>query len=213
MRESTGYMELVGTWVRSAIQSASWSDHPWPHLIVGDLFPDKVFSEMLNHLPHPSRMEQFKQHRQFLWLVKYGEYQALADPFWQTFRDVVLPELRGAVEEKFGCRGVKIGAEIVRDTPGYSLGPHTDDPDKLITGVIYLPRTQSEYKLGAGTQLWSGPPDPAGKGHDFGEPYKFHNTVSFFPNSALMFTRTDTSFHAVGLVTEERWSLAFDIFK
>ncbi|MGH8910531.1 MAG: hypothetical protein ACRD0K_29565, partial [Egibacteraceae bacterium] len=87
---------------------------------------------------------------------------------------------------------------LVSDHGGYALGPHTDSPSKVLNVLFYLPADESTMHAGtslyepieAGRTCPGGPHYPAA---DFREVKR----VPFKPNSALIFAKSDTSFHGV----------------
>ena len=202
---------MFGT-VLKRIYDAEVTAQPWPHIVVTKIFTDDVYDVILASLPKKHDMETFNAHRSFYWLVKDGEPVNGVDLFWQMLRAELFDNLAACLEAKFGIYGRSIGAELIHDVPGYSIGPHTDTTDKAITGLFYLPDT-GKY-VDQGTVLYQcDTPDPRGKGHKFSDEYKPVTVVPYAPNTALFFPRTDMSFHGVKRTPVERWILAFDVFR
>jgi len=202
-----------------AIRNAEVLDDPWPHLIVNDLFPNSFYLLMVNKLPPTSAWKAFNQFRSFYWL-EYSEgdrpngihTRPPVDGFWDEFREALFDSLWMELENRLDVVGTSIGAQLMHDRPGYQIGPHTDTSNKLVTGLLYLPKTGSDAKQG--TVLCKGRvPDPSGKGHKPGPDYAPVKTVPYVPNSALFFMRTDVSYHCVKPSPVERWLLAFDVFR
>lgn len=201
--------------LRDRIQAADIVLEPWPHLPVSDIFPPDFYYHMLLNLPTSDKMEILGRGtptRLMYWLVKNGEVApSPLNQFWSEFRNLVVPELKLIIEEKFSVQSDGIDCEVIHDYPTYYIGPHTDTPRKLVTGIFYLPMTDVNAKHG--TELYScAEPDPAGRGHRFSDEYKYVKTIPYVPNTALFFRRTDISFHAVTATPVERWLLIFDLF-
>lgn len=207
---------LVVAAVEAAVAHARRGEQPWPHYRMDDVFPEEYYQLIRANLPAHRDMEPLSRkttNRLLYWLKHKNDpiISSLA-PFWQDFCLLFEP-LRAALETRVGKPGVKIGAEVVYDMVGYSLGPHTDKYDKLITCLFYLPDPK-DFRVADCTLLFHGrEPDPRGKGHPFSSDYKPIIQVPFQPNCGLFFERTDISFHGVLPTRAPRWSLAFDVFK
>ena len=109
--------------------------------------------------------------------------------------------------------GVVPDALLIRDRGNYSLGPHTDHPLRLVVLIIYLPLTDAEPHLG--TSIYVPKEDGftcAGGPHY--EHQMFHRafTAPYKPNSALVFVKTDNSFHGVEPVAEGEERTLFHFF-
>jgi hypothetical protein len=81
---------------------------------------------------------------------------------------------------------------------GYSLGPHSDSPHKLITILFYLPKDNKNTELG--TSIYT-PRDiqfecTGGPHYRFSD-FELLKTAPFIPNSLFGFVKTDNSFHGV----------------
>lgn len=199
--------------VRDAISNAKFFYDPWPHLCVPNIFPKDTYETILANLPSTDDEAELiaNGNRQLFWIIKYGEPVQSVSDFWKEFRKM-LPYWQLELEIKFSVKGKNIGCEILHDFTTYYIGPHTDTPNKLITGLIYLPRTEADAKCG--TELYyCADPDPGGKGHRFSNHFATVKTIPYLPNTALFFKRTDMSYHGVRPSLAERWVLAFDIFK
>jgi hypothetical protein len=202
---------MFGT-VLKRIYDAEVTAQPWPHIVVTQVFTDEVYDAILANLPAKYDMETFNAHRSFYWLIKNGSPLNDVALFWQVMRAELFDNLCACLEAKFGLRGGSIGAELIHDVPGYSIGPHTDTTDKAITGLFYLPDT-AKY-VDQGTILYQcDSPDPHGRGHRLSDAFRPVAVVPYAPNTALFFPRTDMSFHGVKRTPVERWILAFDVFR
>jgi hypothetical protein len=202
----------------SKIAAAPLASVPWRHLNVASVFPDDFYREMLRHLPSVSSMRRLSwatPNRHLLGIHGVRFHRADSPPvpaFWRGFARKFFPSLRCTLETTFGVRGRKEAGALVYDTPGYSLVPHTDTPDRLITAVFYLPA--DDASADQGTILMRGrEPDPEGMGHAFDDRFDPVKVVPCAPNSALFFERSDWSYHAVGETHTPRWSMSFDVFR
>lgn len=191
-------------------------DTPWPHKIITGMLAPVDYHAVIQHLPPLVEMRPLGKSttRYLYWLVEDGVVSPDLPPFWYAFVKFPLQALRISIETLFGVKGSYIGAELVYDKPGYSLGPHTDRPERLITTVTYLHQVGPKLSQQLGTVLYSNPtPDPLGKGHKLTSDFVKAKVIPYAPNTALCFERTDNSYHGVEPIPTERWSLAIDIFK
>lgn len=93
---------------------------------------------------------------------------------------------------------------ITRDRTGFSIGPHTDTDQKILTLLFYLPKDDKQKHLGTSIYVHK---DPAFKGVG-GSHYKFDEfnkvrSVPFLPNSVFCFIKTDQSFHGIDLIEDQ----------
>jgi hypothetical protein len=87
---------------------------------------------------------------------------------------------------------------LSRDYPPYAIGPHTDIPKRLASMILYLAPKQAPAEWG--TSLFV--PKKPGFTCSRGQHYDFANfipssTVAFRANRALLFARSDRSFHGL----------------
>lgn len=87
---------------------------------------------------------------------------------------------------------------FMQDQGDYKIGPHTDHPQRVVTMLIYLPRTDEHTEWG--TSLYA-PKDRnfrcnGGPHHDFDD-YDRLYTAEYRPNTAVCFLKTSFSFHGV----------------
>lgn len=210
------FTDEVKDHVRKQIRNMYIDQTPWEHAVVTNLFPHDLYQYMLSNFPFVYHMEKLSRHssnRYIYWLEKYGKSVDELSEFWYLFKYHMWPVFVEELSSKFNIAPDYTGGELVYDVPGYELGPHTDAPDRLLTGVMYLP-PKTGFEL-YGTCLIKGDkPDPAGRGHRWSEgDFQTFKTVPYSPNSGLFFKRTNWSYHAVMKTPIERYSLSFDMFK
>jgi hypothetical protein len=125
----------------------------------------------------------------------------------KRFRDLIVNKFRGGIRERFPG-GVHLATEVevrfVRDFTAYSIEPHTDLPEKLVSLLFYLPRDERLRHLG--TSLYV-PKDPALRcdgtvRHAFAQ-FKKVFTAGFVPNAMLGFLKSDRAFHGVEQIRDE----------
>jgi len=93
---------------------------------------------------------------------------------------------------------------ITRDTTGFSIGPHTDTDQKVLTLLYYLPKDLSQVHLGTSIYVARDPNfKGAGGVHYTTDGFKKVFTAPFEPNSLFCFMKTDQSFHGVEMIENE----------
>lgn len=171
------------------MQIAEWEKQPFPHVMGQGAFPDDVYAAMLANVP--TEFERQYEHR----YVAKG-----LGPFWQEL-------LSGYIN------GRRHRAWIVKDLPGYEIGPHTDSKKDLQTLIFYL--TDKAYPNG-GTSVF------IPKNKDFTcNGQKWHafkdfeelKQAKYVPNGYYGHMRTDNSFHGVYPVSFERLSLQITLYE
>jgi hypothetical protein len=116
-------------------------------------------------------------------------------------------------KETFGQKNFQysIRSSLVKDLKKYKLGVHTDTVNKLLTFLFYIPKNNSHSNLG--TTLYK--PKKEASIH-IGEKGNYHasltetennfnavTTLPFIPNSLLLFSRSNQSFHGVEEINSE----------
>jgi hypothetical protein len=202
----------------ATLREAPIIDDPFPYVIVHDLFPADVYRGMVANFPPKEQMRNMMKHypNRYLLFLKnddgfYGGAGQLS-AFWTEFRDVQLKELRGAVEEKFNVKADTTGAILMRDIPGYRIGPHTDCGERIVTGLVYMPEDASRPECG--TVLYrSEHSDPRGQLGDDHTLQGFEEVAvaPYLPNTALFFLKGARSWHGVEPCDIERRVISFDL--
>lgn len=181
-------------------------------------YSDARFSLFQRDLPTAS----LPDHKRQFWQTMFTAFSDLEfAQIWLDLFSAPIDQKLGETPENLlgGKPGVdlKLYTEIflMRDRTTYSLGPHTDNPRKLISVLFYLPPDDGD--AGLGTSLY------IPKQRDFtcfgGPHYDFAQfdrvgTMPFKPNTVVAFPQTKKSFHGVEPVTRkgaQRDLLLFDI--
>jgi hypothetical protein len=135
------------------------------------------------------------------------------------FRDLVVRKFSAGILRRFGgdvSLQTEVEVRFVRDFTDFSIAPHTDTPEKLVSLLFYLPRDESLSHLG--TSLYV-PNDPAlrcdgTRRHPFAD-FKRVFTAGFLPNALIGFLKTDRAFHGVEPIQDqaiERNVLLYNIY-
>lgn len=216
------------------ISLAPIKSHPFFHFHTEQIFPEPFFRELINNIPEISYFSQFDDYKQRHSLSLIDEkLNLLPFPyflFWHkfvasisslNFASVLLKKFQIPLKKRFGenLPIEKMGVDIalVRDESGYSIGPHTDHPNKILTLLFYLPTSLDQKHLG--TSIYT-PKDPSiqysGYEHHSFEDFNKLSTMPFVPNSVFGFLRSDSSFHGVEPFScreKERISLCYTLWE
>ena len=178
--------ETVEAYVVDKIRTTPLRMEPFPHLVITDLFPADTYQQVVQGLPDEAAYEPLAK-RGTAGYPERSTHPAPASLAWMT-----QGALRKALDEKFGVTSSSDEALLLRDRPGYKITPHTDTPAKAVTMLVYLGEARH------GTTLYvpkkRGFTDPKGLHHPW-DKFTASQTLDGTPNSALIFARTDTSFH------------------
>jgi FkbM family methyltransferase len=187
------------TQLLATIRKTTVIETPFPHLYVADVLTN--YSELMAGLPR--KWTPIKKVRG----VDYPKRFVAPEPgFSATLRSGALKQL---LCEKFNVDPAGLTDEtlLIRDKPGYSIGPHTDHPDKVISALFYLEGCE-------GTSLYA--PRKVGFTCAGGPHYSFSKfkrvlTIPFQPNSLFVFLKSDHSFHGVETTKHQRTVLLYDV--
>jgi hypothetical protein len=212
--------------VLGRIKDAPLVAEPFSYCYIEHFFPDDFYETLLKklpddkyyrsyHAPYEARLyielgsETDLPHTQF-WqdLVSLMTSQALLEGMARKFGEhisSVYCDRRDYIEPRRSRKEVPIGNRLLltRDYANYSISPHTDAPPKFITALIYLAKDESMTNFGTSVYV---PKDAtfrqwgADRFEDAHLPYERFNLVdsmSYRPNSAVVFLKTDVSFHGV----------------
>lgn len=212
---------------------------PYPHILVHDVFPDRFYCEMREHLPPNSAYKSLKAmgrvssgypDERVVVPLTPDDVAELDEPyrsFWdQTGRWLLGGPFTNILLQKFGpllaqrfenLAAMQFDHEafVIQDRTNYRLGPHTDAPAKVLSLLFYLPADDSKPHLGTSMYV---PDDPSftcdgSKHYEF---KGFHRllTMPYVRNTLFAFMKTPNAFHGVEPVTEpniERALLLYDI--
>ena len=213
---------------------------PFAHCVIDGIFPPDFYEAILENWPEEAswrplgesgRVEKESYAERFVVLMTERDYARL-DPtrrvFWKDevaawmmgarFRAALLDkfaaDLRGTTFDAVAERTIGDGL-IVSDRTNYTIGPHTDEPPRVVSLLFYLPEDATFRRFG--TSLYT-PNDPTvrcagGPHYDFAG-FQRSATVEFLPNRLVMFPKSDRCFHGVervGLRGIERRLLIYNV--
>lgn len=192
------------------------------HDLIED-WPDDRFQDISKVRPVSGYKDRFA------WHFKGAEFQATGSGPWLDLYCLMHDiNIRKAVLTRFAITSSVTGglmmphivptsdatvtdSLLVRDRSGYSIGPHTDAPQKVCSGLLYLPDPMhigSKWGPELGTSLYvsrTGKTCPGGPHHDRdSEEFQFDEVwrAPYRPNTFVCFLKTDNSFHGVEPVPE-----------
>ena len=229
----------VDLYVQYRIANAPMLEFPYPHLYVRDIFPQDFYTRLRANLPTGTQFrtlsslgrvtEDYPDTRIVLPLVP--EHTARLEPeqraFWQElagwmlgrmFGQLMIAKFAAYLQQRFKdlqAQRFFDEALIVRDSTQYSLGPHTDQPQKVLSFLFYLPPDASMAHLGTSLYVPKNPQFtcPGGPHHDFAL-FRRMRTMEYLPNTLFAFMKTPGSFHGVEPITQpgvQRDLLLYDI--
>lgn len=198
------------------LRNAHVMHYPFPHFHVNEVFPWHFYDDLTQHLP---KDDEYK--------ALAGKYQhRVGHPVIDLVKDFDTPQFAAHVMAVFGRVFFdrypykpypKFRHEIrfIRDEEGYSIGPHTDARNKVVSLLFYLPMEYGQSHLGTsiyvpndGRQTCPGGPHYAFEG--FTEVAR----MPYVPNSCFGFWKTDNSWHGVEPICEkiQRDVMLFNIY-
>jgi len=221
------------------IANAPINPYPFPHIYVRDVFPADYYQRLRDNLPPRESFKTltalkrvtgpYPESRLVLPLTPEN-LQGLAGPcreFWSeteswmlsgNFGETLLAVFMPYLKKRFGDPSKILFDEevlVVQDYTTYSLGPHTDNPSKVLSMLFYLPPDDSMAHLGTSIYV---PKDrdfqcPGGPHHSF-EKFNRMVTMPYLPNTLFAFLKTSNAFHGVEPISEpsvRRDVLLYDI--
>jgi hypothetical protein len=216
------------------ITSTSTKTDPYHHFHAEQIFPEEFYCELIENIPdisYFSQLDGYPQRSCFALLKeKLEQLPFTSFLFWHnfitsisglSFANALLKKFQPQLKKRFGenIPLTKMGVDLslIRDQAGYSIGPHTDHPSKILTLIFYLPLSQEQNHLGTSIYI---PKDGSRKysGHEHHSFKEFDkvSTIPFVPNSVFGFLRSDCSFHGVEPIQtqeKERISLCYTIWE
>lgn len=122
------------------------------------------------------------------------------------YADVLAPRYGNGLSDTEFDQRIGVDAFLMRHEPNYYLGPHTDRHDRVVTVVIYLPRDDHFPELGTSFFVPRGVVNESGeRRHHHGfDKFDAVKTMRYVPNTAVLFPQTDTGFHGVLPINQDR---------
>lgn len=201
-----------------AIENTEVVNEPFPHFIVQNVLPRHVINKLVldkGHYAPIAEVRPVKGYPERFVCISPTDEQAYISEVFQRGR------IQIALLRKFGVDWAGKGSRLVdetlwiKDFPGYSIGPHTDSPAKVLSALLYLNDVDAFEEVSNGTTLYRPKDDPSftceGGPHHPVEYFRPVKHSSYRKNRMLVFLKTDRSFHGVEKVTIERDVFLYDI--
>lgn len=198
------------------LRNAKINEYPFPHFYIEEVFPWDFYAKLRENLPKDENYSE-----------EVGKYKGrrfadpvddLLQPFKSSyFAQQVLFTFKEGFMKRFPDGGAKFSTDwrLVRDAEGYSIGPHTDAPWKVVSLLFYLP--YSDVDFDCGTSIFV--PDDhettnIGGPHFKEDGFSKAFTAPYIPNSVFGFWKTDNSWHGVSEIQRkiQRDVLLFNIY-
>ncbi|MGV6852870.1 MAG: FkbM family methyltransferase [bacterium] len=204
------------------INKAEIYTDPSPYFFLENAFTEQFYQYLLNNIPDTSVYTPITETgmaqgdyvtRRILKMdgASFGQLSGRIRPFWlqfglellsDRFYLTLMDKFKQYIPESRDTEVLNTGlyreGMLIKDEQSYTLGPHTDTHDRVLSLLFYLPEDQSQIE--AGTHFYK--PKQKGftsggeKHYSFGD-FEDFASVPFKPNSVLGFVRTDQSFHGV----------------
>lgn len=198
-----------------AIEATPLETDPFPYVFIRGCFPEALYEELLAALPPDSFYEplihkdsvrddgtspriQAPLSEDRLPLLPAGRQRDLWTAATRATQDdrvkmALLRKLEPGIRERYSEPLERIEAysrpALNRDVTGYKILPHPDTKAKVMSGLIYFPRSREQ--VGLGTSLYV----PTFRLPGFRPRFRNVKTVPFEGNCGLVFAVTKRSFH------------------
>jgi FkbM family methyltransferase len=179
----------VEEYILDKIADAPVTLYPFPHVHIEDVLPPEFLAAVT-----PQSDEGYRSLKEARGTGGYPERYVKDAP--ECARWMLDGRLKALLDEKFGVESVKDELLMLRDLPGYQIGPHTDTPAKVVTALFYVTKdwTPAEH----GTSVY------APRVKEFRDEKGIHHKRDGFhqvwtapgkPGSVFIFARANNSFH------------------
>lgn len=198
------------------------STDPFEHCVVDDVLPIELLEEIHQRWPSDKAMMTLPEtgrvagyNERHVMLLEDQFLSRMTEPSKKFWRDVA-HTIMGAKVINASCKKFKdilqrriahleqsevvLSPEmlVVSDHSNYQIGPHTDTRKRFISFLYYL-SPDPKYRS-YGTSLYT-PKDPAmsvnDEKHYEVDEFTLHTRIDYKPNWAVIFPRTDRSYHGV----------------
>lgn len=216
--------------ITQKIFNAKLNTEPFYYIHLEKIF-DKTVSKLIDNFPADKYFQKKKNYtkydtkRRFLVLYDMYENYWFNSNFWKKFikqnlhydyknalLEKFLPYIRKPFSRELNFLNLRI--ELSIDELGYKLDPHTDEPSRLITSLIYLNEKKVPQKK-IGFNILRNKKNKFnydGEHLDENE-FKKIKTIPFGRGNMLSFLRSDNSYHSVDLNNiNERKSIQIAIY-
>jgi len=214
--------------LRSCTSGQVRYQQPAPHGVIDDCFDPASLAAIHEYFPAPEMMKPYpglKKDCIYRLIAPLSDnnlgeshiasFQQPAAEFWDTFQhhlnnpafssqllDAIIPV--NLAKEKGHQPSLHLTTVLIRDSDGYSIGPHLDRPSRVFTILAYLPEHQGLNACGTRLYVPKNPQDQDRLLKN-GQPQAWSNffevkTIDFVSNRAFVLPRTAEAWHGVSPV-------------
>jgi len=234
-------LESIATHLREAVTHSTLVTDPGPHMVITDLLPADIYTELLDTMPPPEAFEVADKTKANFDPSPTGSAPEHSLEPWSRFHteivaglltpilvEVFRPCLAAAYQAHFGppladatlrLTHHAFQGRLMLRRPGYRLKPHRDKKQASVTGLIYFARPGDSREYG--TELYRVTDDqqaPFRKTY-YPEAHGGHaelvRTVPFVGNTALIFMNVPGMAHGASIPRDapqpERYAYQFYI--
>ena len=221
--------EKEQSYLLNNFSSNNYFKEPFVHFLFDEFFDQNYYEELLINKPEdklfsssdPNRTTNqysLNYRRRFSFINDMNLLSDIKRNFWEKFIKFMtskefafsfLNYCKDPIFDRFKITNLNdlklnIRMELIRDTGGYMIAPHTDSPSKIITFLIYLPENNENIEMG--TSLYV--PKNSDFRSDKATQYDFHlfkevKKMPFKRNFAFGFVKNDRSFHGRPQINKE----------
>ncbi|MGY8962863.1 MAG: 2OG-Fe(II) oxygenase family protein [Rhodospirillales bacterium] len=204
------------------IENTPTTEDPFEHCVIDDALPQHLFEEIhrrwlsgdaMKPLPETGRSSHYPERYIFLLEDQFLSRMDRADQeFWIGMAEAVMgPSIIRACYKKFertllkrvehlDQKTITLDPEmlVVSDRKGYRIGPHTDSKARFVSMLLYLSPDPKYRSYGTGLYTPRDPKMLVNDRQHYGfEHFNLQARVDYKPNRAVIFPRTDRSYHGV----------------
>lgn len=194
-------MHQIGDQVIYNLRNANVRNYPYPHFFCDSVFPWEFYAQMREKILANQNFEMGKsyQNRGITNLDGFPEFDFMLSKFFlHSMLHIFEKQLKEYAKEH-PQPDLYIDVRLVRDSQGYSIGPHTDAPWKLASLLFYFPEEYVPNET-LGTSIFVPKDHQAtcvGGPHYSFEPFNKVYTAPYRANSCFGFWKTPYSWHGV----------------
>lgn len=229
--------------IERAVMGAELKMYPFPHLVAADALPWQVYIYLL-------RTDPFAVSSGDPWLTQEAgaklrtgtqyhlrrQHALPASGSWSALHAALMADrwfaelLRRKFPQYFAVRfgpvsdlmsKLEHSVFLQQHDAGYSIGPHTDIPRRVVTAILSLAPPEAGFDWASCGTLLCAPVDPMhrcwGNNHYTMDGFRVASVAPYAANSLLVFYKTRHSFHAVAELPEgvpgRRFGLQYQVYE
>ena len=207
----------------NSVNKSKIENYPFPHLYIRNFFEKSFYNNLILSIPKKEHFIQLNKTQnvnsnypdeRYVFDITPDTFNSFNAEQKNVFREIVnilmSKDFFLTVVSKFlkvlvpiNPEEINIRLTLVKDFTNYNLGAHTDSTQKFMTFLFYLPDDDSNKYIG--TTLYKMKEDSDLKisynehfsAEDTKKHFKQIKLAEYYPNSVLVFPRSNTSYHGV----------------